>query len=149
MVITSRLRTLFLVRKGLSFLIIDIICIVLISSFFNDGSYLETLFFGSIFIFILVYQYMNFNSVKSLIVTSKGITTISFLSESKEFIPFSDIENIKTDWTNGMYSDVGQITEGYHESIITLKNGEILLLTPDYYENYDRMIVFIRANIYE
>ena len=92
---------------------------------------------------------MNFNSVKSLIVTSKGITTISFLSESKEFIPFSDIENIKTDWTNGMYSDVGQITEGYHESIITLKNGEILLLTPDYYENYDRMIVFIRANIYE
>ena len=149
MVITSRLRTLFLVRKGLSFFIIDIICIVLISSFFDDGSYLETLFFGSIFIFILVYQYMNFNSVKSLIVTSKGITTISFLSESREFIPFSDIENIKTDWTNGMYSDVGQITEGYHESIITLKNGKILLLTPDYYENYDRMIVFIRANIYE
>ena len=100
MVITSRLRTLFLVRKGLSFLIIDIICIVLISSFFNDGSYLETLFFGSIFIFILVYQYMNFNSVKSLIVTSKGITTISFLSESKEFIPFSDIENIKTNGQN-------------------------------------------------
>lgn len=149
MVITSRLRTLFLVRKGLSFLIIDIICIVLISSFFNDGSYLEAFFFGSIFIFILFYQYINFNSVKSLIVTSKGITTISFLSESKEFIPFSDIENIKTDWTNGMYSDVGQITEGYHESIITLKNGKILLLTPDYYENYDRMIVFIRANIYE
>ena len=149
MAITSRLRTLFLVRKGLSFLIIDIICIVLISSFFNDGSYLETLFFGSIFIFILVYQYMNFNSVKNLIVTSKGITTISFLSESREFIPFSDIENIKTDWTDGMYSDVGQITEGYHESIITLKNGKILLLTPDYYENYDRMIVFIRANIYE
>lgn len=149
MAITSRLRTLFLVRKGLSFLIIDIICIVLISSFFNDGSYLETLFFGSIFIFILVYQYMNFNSVKSLIVTSKGITTISFLSESREFILFSDIENIKTDWTDGMYSDVGQITEGYHESIITLKNGKILLLTPDYYENYDRMIVFIRANIYE
>ena len=48
-----------------------------------------------------------------------------------------------------MYSDVGQITEGYHESIITLKNGKILLLMPDYYENYDRMIVFIRANIYE
>lgn len=147
MVITSKFRTLFLVRKGLSFLIIDIICIVLISSFFNDGSYLETFFFGCVFIFILVYQYMNFNSVKSLIVTSKGITTISFLSESKEFIPFSDIENIKTDWTDGMYSDVGQITEGYHESIITLKNGKVLLLTPDYYENYDRMIVSIRANV--
>ena len=147
MVITSKFRTLFLVRKGLSFLIIDIICIVLISSFFNDGSYLETLFFGCVFIFILVYQYMNFNSVKSLIVTSKGITTISFLSESKEFFPFSDIENIKTDWTDGMYSDVSQITEGYHESIITLKNGKILLLTPDYYENYDLMIVSLRANV--
>lgn len=88
MVITSRLRTLFLVRKGLSFFIIDIICIVLISSFFNDGSYLETLFFGSIFIFILVYQYMNFNSVKSLIVTSKGITTISFFQKAKSSFLF-------------------------------------------------------------
>lgn len=147
MVITSKFRTLFLLRKGLSFLIIDGICIALIFAFFEDGSYLETICFGCILIFILVYQYINFNSVESLIISNKGITTISFLSESKKFFPFSDIENIKTDWTDGMYSDVGQITEGYHESIITLKNGKTLLLTPDYYENYDRMIVFIRANV--
>jgi hypothetical protein len=147
MVITSKFRTLFLLRKGLSFLIIDAICIVLISSFFQDGSYLETFFFGCILIFILVYQYMSFNSIKSLIINDKGITTISFLSESKKFFPFSDIQSIKTDWKDGMYSDVGQITEGYHETIITLKNGKTLLLTPDYYKNYDRMIVSIRANV--
>ena len=105
---------------------------------------LSVILFG---IFTL-FQIINLRSVFKIIVSEKGIIKTSFISNEKEFIPFSSIANIQLTRVNGYStSDAGQITTGYFESLITLKNNKKLIISPDYFENYQEIIKAIKMNM--
>lgn len=147
MEISSKFRTLFLIRKNIFFfLFVTFFLLVLLHDLSNNIP--ETILTAIIFLGICVLiQLVRLRSVHRIIVSDKGIKKISLISREEEFISFSSIENIRTVRVQGMYSDAGQITEGYYESEIFLKDKKKLLITPDHFENYQEIIGAIKQNI--
>ncbi|WP_316635586.1 hypothetical protein [uncultured Flavobacterium sp.] len=85
-------------------------------------------------------------SVYEITVTKKGIKRKTLTSNKVEFTPYSSVLKVQTERVQGSYSDVGQITTGYFESIVFLENGTELLISPDHFENYQELIIAIREN---
>ena len=46
-----------------------------------------------------------------------------------------------------MSGKAGQITSGYFESMVILKNGKKILISPDSFENYQEIIACIRSHV--
>jgi hypothetical protein len=147
MKIQSKFRTLYLIRINILFFIFDFFCL---SSFFNSFRTEDfRIGLGSIIFLALsiFFHIRKLSSVNEIIVLENGIQKTTLASHSIEFIPFSSMLNIRTERVPGSYSDAGQISTGYFESIIFLENGKELLISPDQYENYYEIVIAIRDKI--
>lgn len=148
MEIASKFRFLFLVRKNIFFfLFVTFILFALLHDLSNPIQ--ETILILILFLgFCIIIQLIRLRSLSKIIVSDKGIRKISIISGIEEFIPFSSIENIQRQRIQGMSNMTGQITDGYYETLINLRNKKKLLITPDHFENYQEIIKAIR-NRYE
>ncbi|WP_337964770.1 hypothetical protein [uncultured Flavobacterium sp.] len=86
------------------------------------------------------------SSIYEITVTKKGIKRKTLTSKKVEFIPYSSVLKVQTERIQGSYSDAGQITTGYFESTVFLEDGTELLISPDHFENYQKIIIAIREN---
>ena len=148
MEVNSKFRVLFLIRKNIIFFLFAGLCLwMLISGIFESVSGLISAAIIFLAICALV-QLINLHSVFKIIISENGIIKISFISGERELIPFSSIINIIMQRVDGLStSDAGQITTGYYESLITLKNNRKLTISPDHFENYEELIRAIKKNM--
>ncbi len=146
MKIHSKFRTLFLIRINLVYIIFDFICLSYFFDSFRTENYKIT--FGSL-IFLALSFFFHINTMSSIYeitVTKKGIKRKTLTSKKVEFIPYSSVLKVQTERIQGSYSDAGQITTGYFESTVFLEDGTELLISPDHFENYQKIIIAIREN---
>lgn len=147
MEIHSKFRTLFLIRISILYIIFDFFCLSNFFSSFRTEDYKVT--FGAI-LFLALSVFFHIRKIRSIaeVTISENGIKISTLDSSKvEFIPFSSVLKVHTERIQGSYSDAGQITTGYFESTVILKNGRELFISPDHYENYPQIIVAIREKV--
>lgn len=147
--IISKFRTLFLIRKSIVFVFFSIIWL---SVFFQGIHETESQAVSTaiiMFVISAIFQIINLKSVYKIMISNEGITKAYIISRQSEFIPFSNIKNTQLNHVRGTWTDAGQITEGYYESVIILKNNKILLITPDYFENYKELIKVLSYNFTE
>jgi hypothetical protein len=147
MLIKSKFRKLFWVRMGFLFLVfILLFCFCLKGMLYNSGD-VATLFSILIFIMLLFLLYISTDLFKiySLTITKIGIEKVQVITNQKQLILFIDIISIEKKKyrikSSGRY-----ITDGYHVSVIKLKNGEILTISPDNFENYQEIMSAIKNN---
>ena len=116
-------------------------CSVIFS--YSDESLLFLVLLLTSSLAITVFKLTN---IYKIAISEKGITKIYFLSNKKEFIEFSEIENVSLNRVDGGSTDAGLISEGYYESIINLKNKKKTVVSPDYFENYRELVVAMSEN---
>lgn len=141
MTVNSKFRTLFLARKVSGFFTMLFFCSVIFS--YSDESLLFLVLLLTSSLAITVFKLTN---IYKIAISEKGITKIYFLSNKKEFIEFSEIENVSLNRVDGGSTDAGLISEGYYESIINLKNKKKTVVSPDYFENYRELVVAMSEN---
>lgn len=147
MILNSKFRALFLARK------VFIFCGLLFSCyqvFSNKGIYLIVFVaLLLLFIFLLPFELINFYKI---VISKNGITKVPFLFYKEEFINFSDIESVTLNHNTGFIKHLlellveSNISEGYYESIINLKNKKQIIVSPDYFENYRELVVAMSEN---
>ena len=147
MLIKSKFRKLFWVRMGFLFLVfILLFCFCLKVMLYNSGD-IASLFSILMFIILLFLLYISTDLFKiySLTITKSGIEKVQIITNQKQLILFIDIISIERKIyrirSSGRY-----ITDGYHESVIKLKNGEVLTISPDNFENYQDIMSVIKNN---
>jgi hypothetical protein len=141
MIVHSKFRTLFLARKVFGFFLLFFLCCVVLS---YNNEYL--LFFMLLLTVSIAITLFKLSNIYKLIISEKGITKISFLSDKREFIDFSEIVTVNLNQVDGLQTRAGYISEGYYESVILLKNKKELLVSPDYFENYRELVVAMSEN---
>jgi len=139
MIVSSKFRTLFLARKAFGFFVMFFLCCVVLS--YND-EYL--LFFMLLLTGSIAITLFKLSNIYKLIISEKGITKTSLLSDKKEFIDFSEIVSVNLNRVDGLQTRAGYISEGYYESIVLLKNNKELLVSPDHFENYIELAGLIK-----
>ncbi|WP_426485925.1 hypothetical protein [Flavobacterium sp. 2] len=147
MKIHSKFRTLFLIRINFVYVIVDFICLSYFFGSFRTENYKET--FGSL-LFLALSLFFHINLIRSvyeITVTQKGIKRKTLASNKEDFIPYTSILKVETVRIQGSYTKAGQITTGYFESTVFLKDGTELLISPDHFENYREIIVAIRSKV--
>ncbi len=140
--VTSKFRTLFLARKAFGFFVMFFLCCVVLS--YNDEYLLIFILLLTVSIAITLIKLRN---IYKLIIFENGITKISFLSDKKEFIDFSEIESVSLNRIDGLQTRAGYISEGYYESTVLLKSHKEVLISPDWFENYRDLIVTLSENL--
>jgi hypothetical protein len=146
MKVHSKLRTLFLMRKNIVFFF-ACFCFLTFYDKLVTGVNETIIAFFIFFAISIFFQVINLHSVNELIISEEGITKINFISNKANFIPYTSIVNVQTRRIQGMYGEGGQITTGYFESILFLENGKKILISPDYFENYQEIIAKIRYHV--
>ena len=94
---------------------------------------------------VLLYISTDLFKIYSLTITKSGIEKVQVITNQKQLILFIDIISIERKKyrikSSGRY-----ITDGYHVSVIKLKNGEILTISPDNFQNYQDIMSAIKNN---
>jgi len=148
MSLSSKFRALFITRK------VFIFCGLLFSCyqvFSNKGIYL-IVFVALLLLFIFLIPF-ELNNFYKIVISKNGITKVPFLFYKEEFINFSDIESVTLNHNTGFTNHLlellveSNISEGYYESIINLKNKRTIAVSPDYYENYRELVVAMSENL--
>lgn len=142
MVVYSKFRTLFLARKAFGFFVMFFLCCVVLS--YNDKYLLIFMLLLTLSIAITLFKLSN---IYKLVIFENGITKISFLSDKKEFLNFSEVVSVNLNRIDGLQTRAGYISEGYYESIVLLKNHKALLVSPDHFENYRELVVALSENL--
>jgi hypothetical protein len=132
------------------FLHFAILIIILISStFLRDIFNLEKRIIAGVVIiamlisFILLWQ--EILSAKKVVVDLNGIKI--FNAKSVREITFSEIDKIQKGKVKTMMMKGVPFSEGYTYSEIILKQGKSVIISPDKYDNYLEIMVFINNQI--
>jgi hypothetical protein len=132
------------------FLHFAILMIILISStFLRDIFNIEKRIIAGVIIismlisFILLWQ--EILSAKKVVVDLNGIKI--FNAQSVREIAFSEIDKIQKGKVKTMLIKGVPFSDGYTYSEIILKQGENVIISPDKYDNYIEIMVFIDNQI--
>lgn len=147
MKIYSKFRTLFLIRINILFFIFDFFCLSKFFGSFRTEDYKITLASVVFLALSIFFHISKLSSVNEITVLEKGLERTTLASSKVEFIPFSSVLRVQTKRVEGSFSDAGQITTGYFESMVYLENGKEILISPDHFENYQELIVNIRDKV--
>lgn len=88
---------------------------------------------------LIIYRIITVMKVNVL---ENKLEIYSFFGKKTEIF-FSDITKIETQ-KFVQSSKAGNITDGYHYSILILKNGKWIAISPDEFENYNEIMAAIR-----
>ncbi|MFH6963029.1 hypothetical protein ACHRVK_11580 [Flavobacterium plurextorum] len=146
MKVHSKFRPLYLIRKNSLFLF-TCFCFLIFYDKVVSGVYETIILFFLFFTVSIFFQVINLRTINEIIVSEEGITKINFLTKKANFIPYSLVANLDTMRVQGMSGKAGQITSGYFESMVILKDGKKILISPDSFENYQEIIASIRSHV--
>lgn len=148
MEIKSKFRKLFWVRIGLGFLVFVAVLYLCLIFIFRGAPVLKKPLFIVILIFLsfLFYAALDLFKIFKLIVNDEGIEKILLISKRKQYVLFKDITGIKKERIR-MRTKSGQLTDGYNVSILQLVNKKTLVISPDYFENYNEIMLSIKSNL--
>lgn len=146
--IISKFEKLYILR----ILLIPIICIglsiLLIAVKINykkEADIIYPVFFLLIFGFLVLLY--NLSSIYKIIVEERTITKIYFLTRKRENIPYTLIKSLEKEFiSDGLISDVGQISDGYNRYVFHLLNGKKLIVSPLCFKNYNDIVIAINNN---
>ncbi len=147
MLIKSKFRKLFWVRMGFVFLLfILFFCFCLKGILYNSG---DAVILFSILMFIVLsfFLYISTDLFKifSLTISERGIEKKQIITNQKRLFLFKDIISIERKKYN-VRSSGRIIIDGYHLSILKFKNGELLTISPDNFDNYQDIMQAIKNN---
>ena len=146
MELISEFRALFILRKISGFLFLLIICGFLMNYGFELNEWKIILISLITLIISLIVLKNDIRKIYKIKVVKNGILKILVFQNKEELILFTDIKEVRLEKVDGMSSDAGEITLGYFESILILNTNEKILISPDYFENYEEIMKTINLN---
>ena len=70
-------------------------------------------------------------------VTAAGLHLKYIITKKEKFVSFDAIETTRQDYVNGLgYRDPYPLTKGYYRTIVHFKNGQKIMIGPEFYSNY-------------
>lgn len=147
-IIKSKYRKLFL-TKICTFSIVSIACLFLCfyNSINSDAEIYDHVLF-QVGIAVLVLSFIGLGSILTLyrlVVTEKEITKIAIISRKKTVIRFNEIKTIES-FINKSQGPVTVINDGYFAKVITSDSGKVIVISPNEFENSDKIINYILEN---
>lgn len=125
---------------GLSILLIDVKI-----NYKKEADIIYPVFFLLIIGFLVLLY--NLSSIYKIIVEERTITKIYFLTRKRENIPYTLIKSLEKEFmSDGLFSDVGQISDGYNRYVFHLLNGKELIVSPLCFKNYNDIVIAINNN---
>ncbi|WP_396193145.1 hypothetical protein [Flavobacterium sp.] len=144
----SKFRMLFLTRIIFGFIVFLSGLIFLLNRLINfDKTMYLSLILVSVLLSFLIYVSIDLFKVCSIEISEKCLIKTFLFSRNKYEIAFTDILNVERYKTSLKDTRLINISDGYYFSVIKLENEEDLIISPDYYENYNEMIEFIKSKI--
>jgi len=94
----------------------------------------------------LTYLPIDVLKIFELKITESGIEKTYLITRQKKFIPFQSIEEIEQE--KARYRNTrSYVTNGHFLSILKFKDGNSLVISPDYFENYLDLMLVIKGKI--
>lgn len=147
-VITSKFRNLYIVKLLCGY-IIAVLGIYICTRFFNEiydpiKGKIATVFIILIILFIIAGS-VDFLRITKVILKKEELEIQSFFGARKRIIKFTEIVSIERHKII-QQGKAGQISDGYYVSDIFLSDKSSFRLSPDKFENYNELMIFIRNN---
>lgn len=103
----------------------------------DDGSYWTGFFIiSAIVLAIAIPTLIEFLATGKIIIGEDGITNIAVFTNKKTLIKYSDIERFGSVEVRPSRVRGTAISDSYMQTVVYLKNGRMLVISPDCYENY-------------
>ena len=146
--ITSKFRILYKIKLVLGYFL-GICCICLCLNYYRDIYNSDTKNAASFFIVVIICFIiagsLDFLKLTKLVIKPNEIDVFSYITR-KVTVKYSEIYKIERHKTF-QQGEAGQILDGYFLSEIILKNGNSFILSPDKFENYQKLIAEIKSNL--
>ena len=148
MIVVSKFEKLYLLR----IVFIPIICfglsILLVDVKINYKKDVDVI--GPV-IFLLILGcsvlFYNLSLIYKIIVEETKIKKVYFLSRKTEIISYEFIKSFEKEFIDGMSSsEVGQISDGYSSYAFNLLDGNVIVISPLCFKNYEQLILAINDN---
>ena len=148
MVIESKFRKLFSIRIGIGLLLFLLILSFCVNGLRNPAETTkQSLILAFVVLFFIIYLSIDLFKDFTLKITENGIEKTSLVFRTKQFIAFDSISSVDRQKTRLRSTRGINISDGYHYSILHLKNGNTLIISPDNFENYIEIIEVIKSKI--
>lgn len=149
MEISSKFEKLYLLKMVLLPSICIGFCLLLLDVKFNYKKDIDVTY-PVLFLFVIAccILFYNLNLLYKIVVNERAITQTFILSKKIKIINYRTIVKSEREFVEGYQSsEVGKITPGYHRYKFILPNEEVLLISPDYFKNYDELVNEINSNL--
>jgi len=145
--ITSKFRKLYLVKLLCGYLA-AIFGVFICMKFIDKTKSTHDILF--LFLIVIIYFFVIgsyiFLKLTKVTVGRNHLELQSFLGIRKRIIDYNEIVNVDR-LKIIQYSKGGQISDGFYSSKITLSDGNSFILSPDKFENYNQMMIFLKNNL--
>ncbi|SHI88963.1 hypothetical protein [Flavobacterium terrae] len=88
----------------------------------------------------------DFLKLTKIILRKNDLEIQAFLGIRNRIIKYNEIVNIERHKII-QQGKAGQISDGFHLSEIILSDESSFILSPDKFENYNELIIFLRSNL--
>ncbi|NMH29354.1 hypothetical protein [Flavobacterium silvaticum] len=142
MIVHSKFRTAVITKNILGFGLAILMLVICIVNAFEDGkiNYRGTAFFvGIVTMFFFLTGLHQLFLLARIRLTPEAIENKTVLLEKTTVLPYCEITKIELSITRSQ-SKGGYINDGYPVSSITYKNGQVLVISSDCYENYTELM---------
>lgn len=145
--IISKFRNLYILKLFLGYLatIFGVYICIKFNNRTESTEGITFLFLIVIFWFLTTGSY-NFLKLTKVTLERNYLELQSFLGIRKRIIYYTEIINIDK-LKIIQFGKGGQISDGFYLSKITLSDGSSFVLSPDKFENYNQMMIFIKSNL--
>lgn len=140
MSVTSKFRTLYFAKYIFVYSIVFAIIIVLLFLVFTDKEFTFLLPVALIVLAILISYSIGFLNLSRITLSEEGIVNEALFRKKKTFISYIQIEKISSERIRSRVKGGGYINDGYTEARLNLKDGKVLIISQDCYENYADLI---------
>jgi hypothetical protein len=148
MMIESKFRKMFYARIGIGLFLFLLILSFSINELRNpDETTKQSLILAFVVFFLIIYFSIDLFKDFTLKIMDNGIEKTSLIFRTKQFIAFDSISSLDRQKTRLRSTRGINISDGYHYSILQLKNGKTLIISPDNFENYTEIIEIIKSSI--
>jgi hypothetical protein len=148
MVIESKFRKLFCIRIGIGLSLFLLILFFCVNGLKNpDETTNQSIILAFVVLFFITYLSIDLFKNFTLKIMENGIEKTSLIFRTKQFIAFDSISSLDRQKTRLRSTRGMNISDGCHYSILQLKNGNTLIISPDNFENYTEIIEVIKNRI--
>jgi hypothetical protein len=73
----------------------------------------------------------------SIHITAEGLHLKYIITKKEKFVPYDAIDTLRKDYMYGLgHRETYPLTKGYYRTIILFKNGQKIMIGPEFYSNY-------------